>query len=77
MILHHIDTAGGLTAGDTDTGVTAYAAPKTHYAIRAAVDAPRAAQGMVRAEGESRYRGLPEVVGAADARNWAALRAGE
>ena len=50
-IMYHLDSDGGFSAGDTDTGITAYAYPTSAYANRAKRDPEKVARDMLAREG--------------------------
>lgn len=71
MIRFHLDTDGGFTAGDTSTGLTAYAYPSSTHATRAKRDPLGVAAEMMASEVPS-CRILACVV-ESDVHNWSRL----
>ncbi len=72
-IKHSIDTDGGFTAGDTETGITAYSYPTSHYSTNAKRHAAATAETMLRIEATSRKWTPLSIAQSYDARNWARL----
>ena len=72
MIFWHLDDQGGFTAGDTETGLTAYAYPTSPSATSARRD-PRRIAAMLVANEDPLWRTIAPGVARYDAENWARM----
>ena len=67
-IRYHIGQDGSFTAGDVDSGVTAYAYPSSEHAAEAKRNPLEVAEEMI--QGEMSWSRMSHLAAAYDRRNW-------